>query len=130
MFKKSFCPGWKTSANRREHQRALNRAMRRVNKAIEEDSLWRGRFVVRQKDAQFYRYEDKSGYEMYITLEFRDKKNGAIYEFCDCANSLLMWSGSKIFYEMNRFITEIDDVWVLEGHEALYADTTDYTKWA
>ena len=123
-----FNPRYKYSKNRKTHQRMMNTVMRRVNRNIEKDDLWRGRFVVRQVFSSFYQYEDKSGYDLYVVLQFRDKRTGQTYEIADSANSFCFLGGSKIYYEMNKFITEIADVWLNEGRDFLYSDKTDYTK--
>lgn len=115
-------------ANRQKHQRRLNKYVRELNKNIEQDNLWHGRFVVRQYATQWYRFEDGSGYELYATLLFIDKKNGRIYTDRMTANEWCMWNGSKLWYTMNEFITKYDDVWSAEGRDALYTDKTDYTK--
>ena len=67
---------YKTSSNRKVHQRALNATIRRLNRAIEQDDLWQGRFFVKQEKAAFLPYEDHSGYELYVLLKFCDRKTG------------------------------------------------------
>ena len=118
---------WLTSANRRRHQRRLNHYMRRLNRDIEKDMLWRGRFVVRSGCTSFQQYEDKSGHELYVELIFKDKRNGKEWKQYGTVNEFCHFS-SQLWYLMNKFITEIDDVWVNEGRNFLYSDKTDYTK--
>ena len=65
---------WLTSMNQKRHQRAINRLVRDLNKNLEQDDLWLGRFVVRQIESpQWIRYEDGSGAELYVTLELVDR---------------------------------------------------------
>lgn len=127
-IEKAFRPGWKYGRNRKKHQGTLNKAVRMVNQNVANDNLWRGRFVVEQTFSSFYQYDGESAYELYVVLRFRDKKNGVTWEVGDTANSFVAFSGGKLFYLMNKFITEIDDVWQTEGRAALYSDLTDYTK--
>ena len=119
---------WTYSANRKKHQRRLNHYMRALNKNIETDTLWRGRFVVRQDCAQWLSYEDHSGYELYAVLKFVDKKTKQVYYFRDSANSWCFFGGHKLWECMNWFIAEHCDVWANEGRENLYSNTIDWTK--
>lgn len=110
-----------TSMYRKKHQRAINKQMRLVNKLIEEDSLWRGRFVIRQREYYFGQYRDKSGWYMYNTLEFRDKKTGFTKTICESAHHWLF--GSVMAWDMNNFIVQDCKVW---ENENPYKDLTDY----
>lgn len=102
---------WITSFNRKVHQRKLNAAIRSVNRNIERDSLWRGRFYIRQSSAQFYSYPDGSGCELWVVLQFIDRKTGATKEIAETANHFLWQNGTHLFWEMNRFIVEYCRVW-------------------
>ena len=42
--------------NRKKQQRAVNRAIRAINKLIEKDPLWRGRFFIYQRQAIYYEF--------------------------------------------------------------------------
>ena len=55
--------GWLTSKDRKRHHRAMNDIMRQINRNVENDPLWKGRFYVRQIASQWSEYEDKSGAE-------------------------------------------------------------------
>ena len=115
--------GWIYSHKRKRHQRAINKVVRNCNRAIENDELWRGRFVVRQKHSQFYHYEDKSGAYMWVSLEFRDKKFGTTKMYNFDTGDLCMWNGSKLFWAMNDFIIKHCHAW---EEDDPYKDTTDY----
>lgn len=101
----------KTSLNPKVHQRAVNRVLRDVNKNIENDELWQGRFFIRQWARQVVTYEDHSGMLLYLELRFYDKKTKKfIRYFCDSLD-VIAWGGSRIFYKMNDFIVLDLDVW-------------------
>ena len=128
-FEKYFRPGWKCSKYRRRHQRVLNKAMRRINKCVAEDELWRGRFVVRCVDTYFERYQSSHyvGYEMKAALEFRDKKTGFTSVHIDDVNSIVFLNAATLWRWMNDFIMEEANVWA-EGRDVIYSNTIDYTK--
>ena len=44
---------------RKAYQRKLNKCIRALNKNIENDDLWRGRFVFLQMRTDWYEFEDK-----------------------------------------------------------------------
>ena len=66
------------SMKRKNHQRWFNQYCRYVNKSIENDELWLGRFCISQKATQMEWFEDKSGGLMYALIEMRDKKTGRV----------------------------------------------------
>lgn len=98
------------SHNRRVHQRWLNKYCRDVNRAIYDDNLWRGRFVVEQVSTHMDWFEDKSGGLLYCLLRFRDKKTGHTkLWYTDCLE--VCW---QMFMKMNNFIVEDCAVWEKE----------------
>lgn len=107
-----YMNGWVTSLNPQKHQRKMNYYMRSMNKNVEKDELWNGRFYCRQVySPQKYVYEDRSGMEYHVCLRFIDKKTGKYYDKYDTVNSWCMWNGSKIWETMNWFIVEFIDAW-------------------
>lgn len=120
--------GWITSLKRKKHQRALNKAIRFHNKAIENDSLWKGRFFIKQVKSDFWAYEDKSGAELTAELMFCDKKTGFFYIESNTGNSWLFpyQRAARIFWTMNTFIVEKCDAWS-ENPSPEY-DEIDYRK--
>ena len=116
---------YKTSSNRKVHQRALNAVIRRLNRAIEQDDLWQGRFFVKQEKAAFLPYEDHSGYELYVLLKFCDRKTGQEWYARDSANHWMLWGGSHLFREMNDFIVERVNVW---ANEKPYAEKYNWIE--
>lgn len=99
-------------ANRRKkYQRILNKKIRLLNKNISEDDLWLGRFEIRQKDADFLEFEDKSGGILYTAIRLYDKSTGYFKDykiefapfFCD-----INW---RLWEIANKFIVEDCGVW-------------------
>ena len=125
--------GWKTSNNRKVHQRALNWAMRQINNNIANDNLWRGRFIIRQIGGQWKAYENYSPsnpteYYYWVQLVMIDKKTGTFRFFSDEDNAITF--GSRYFWYINNFIVEDCKVWENEGREELYEkDKNQYTDW-
>lgn len=105
---------WKTSKKRKKHQRALNKLVRDLNKSMAEDSLWRGRFFIRQGRSSIINYEDGSGATLGVELIFCDKKTGLFWRRCETSNVWCHLCGYHIWEDMNKFITEICDVWRTE----------------
>lgn len=121
---------WITSSNRKRHQRALNTAIQKINTSITNDELWQGRFYVRQSNySQWIGYEDKSGYELYVILEFIDRTTGQVWEQGGNVNHFLF--GSRLFWLMNEFITEHTKVWETDprpGTANWYKDLKEQKK--
>ena len=107
--------------NRKKQQRAVNRAIRAINKLIEKDPLWRGRFFIYQRQAIYYEFEDGSGAEMIFLFEFVDKATGYRALSIADTNEAINHSG----WAMSRFITEYTDAW---KNSDPYLDFTDYQK--
>lgn len=105
--------GWLFSDNRKVHQRRMNKLMRLVNKNIENDDLWRGRFVITQTGSQWYSYGDCSGHELYVVLKLTDRLTGQTHEIADTVNHWAFINGHHLWRAMNDFIVEEGycDVW-------------------
>ena len=100
---------WIYSCNRKRHQRAINKAIRDMNKNIENDNLWKGRFYCRQiYSPHWERYEDRSGGIMYVNVEFCDKKTQKRWIQLFNTNDIQGW---KFWSAMNDFIVKHIDVW-------------------
>ena len=105
---------WLTSKNKKTHQRAMNRLVRKFNKALKQDDLWCGRFMIRQVGSpQWYEYEDGSGAELFIHLKFIDRCTGQYDIFADQVNAWrgVRGNGWRLWHIMNHLITEVWDVW-------------------
>lgn len=118
-------PRWLTAKKRKVHQRAMNRLIRSMNKNIEQDYLWLGRFYARQIASEFQEYEDGSGAELYVRLRFVDRKTGMTYDTpWDTVNH---WRfGAVLFWEMNEFIVNKVKVW--EREDPRCDEKIDYRK--
>ena len=107
---------------RKKAQRGLNKRVRHFNKALLNDNLWRGRFVIRQIDAHWYRFDDNSGGILAAIMEVRDLKTGKFSRFnIDNYNS--HW---HLFEPVNKFIAEYSGVW--DNIQEVKDDKTDWTK--
>ena len=102
---------WLTSKDRKRHQRAMNDIMRQINRNVENDPLWKGRFYVRQIASQWSEYEDKSGAELWVVLRFYDKKTCITKEVAETVNHWRYFNGSHMWWAMNNFIVEDVKVW-------------------
>lgn len=103
--------GWLSSKNRKRHQRAMNDMMRQVNRGIERDELWKGRFYVRQLESYWHEYEDKSGAELFVILCFYDKVTGITKTVAETVNHWRYFNGSHLWWAMNDFIVKTVNVW-------------------
>lgn len=63
---------WITSKERKNHQRVMTQILKKVNKSLRNDQMWKGRFELRQADARWVPYEDGSGEELYVQLKMID----------------------------------------------------------
>ncbi len=119
------------SKDSKKHQRFINKKVKEVNKSFEKDTLWRGRFVIRQVECPyFYKYNDNSGGELIVRLLFIDKKTGQTYYKNISVVKLI--SINSLYCYMNNFITINckEKVWNLSRDDPNYPynDKTDYTK--
>lgn len=120
--------GYKYSQYRKRHQRAVNKLFRELNKGLEDDDLWHGRFVAVQDSSWFKQYEDKSGYYLYVVYHFVDKKTGqkSWRQYCEDANWLC--NSARLWWQMNDFIVKECDTWKYERNDPNYPcnDKTNY----
>lgn len=123
---------WLTSMDRKVHQRAINRLVRDMNRNLENDDLWCGRFMVRQTESpQWRRYEDGSGAELWVRLTFIDRCTGRYYVRWESVNHWrgLRATGYEIWHLMNWLITEHWDVWQEDfARERNYDAWREYNK--
>ena len=114
---------WRYSSNRKVHQRAVNRVIRKINESIKRDELWRGRFFIRQYESHFPRYEDGSGNQLLCVLRFYDHKTQKYMDMCASSNQIFIHGGWETWNAMNNFIVRRLNVWKNEDPRA---DKTDY----
>ena len=92
----------------RKLQKKVNKFIRNENSLFEKDTLWQGRFVIRQIAANIKQFEDKSGWYGTFVLRIYDKKTG-IYE--DKIFNNYEISSWFMFSWINSFIIDIVKVW-------------------
>lgn len=107
---------------RKKAQRTINKHVRRLNKNIKEDNLWRGRFIFRQTDSYWEEFEDRSGGILKVVIEARDLKTGKFWEFA-MDNYDRGW---HLFENANKFIADFSGVW--NDIESVKKDKTDWSK--
>lgn len=107
---------------RKKAQRKINKHVEALNKNLLNDNLWRGRFFIRQTDANWERFEDGSGGLLRVWLEIRDKKSGVFKGF-EFDNFDYGWG---LFEPVNNFIIQDTDVWAKINE--VKADKTDWQK--
>lgn len=107
---------------RKKAQTKINKSVRKLNRNIANDNLWRGRFVIRQIDSRWEHFEDGSGGELLAWVEIRDLKTGLYMGFCvDNYNP-----GWKLWENSNKFIVEYSGVW--NNIDEVKNDKTDWSK--
>lgn len=95
------------SHNRKNHQRWFNQYCRYVNKIIEDDELWLGRFCVKQLSTEMHWFDDGSGGIMRAKILMRDKKTNITH--INYYTGLDMeW---KFWWDFNDFIIKDCKVW-------------------
>ena len=103
--------GYTWSFDRKKHQRKMNRYVRELNKNIENDELWQGRFVMFQTRSQFVHFQDGSGAYLTVELCLYDKKTKQYKLVRGEVNSWVCPGPWRLFCAMNNFIVEDVDVW-------------------
>lgn len=95
------------SHNRKNHQRWFNQYCRYVNKCMEDDPLWLGRFYVKQVRTKMEWFEDGSGGLMAVEILMIDKKTNIVgsgwYDGLD-----MDW---RFWRDFNDFIIKDCKVW-------------------
>lgn len=95
------------SHNRRKHQRWFNRYCRYINKNLEADDLWLGRFYVTQDASEMEWFEDGSGGSMRALITMHDHKTGITRS--KWYHGIEMdW---KFWWDLNSFIIDDCKVW-------------------
>lgn len=101
---------WKVTTNRKKIQRHINKILRQMNKNIEQDDLWLGRFYCHQKDIQYQLSEDKSWMYADVRVEFVDRKTNK-FVILHFNKEDFMNGGWPIWEAMNSFIIDFVKVW-------------------
>lgn len=110
-------------------QHELNKLVREVNRSIEKDDLWNGRYYITQASGEWSPFDDGSGGMLYVTLVCVDKKDGTLLPmFWDYLPGFVgnRW---KLFVFMNDFIVKYTDTWQNGNDPYKEKGKIDYTKW-
>lgn len=95
------------SMNRKKYKHAVNALVRALNKDINDDWLWNGRFTLSQEWAYFQPFEDHSGCIYNVGFVLTDNKTG-YKEYNMFDNYEIEW---YIWEWVNWCITEKWNVW-------------------
>ena len=101
---------WKTTTNRKKIQRHINGVVREMNKNIERDELWLGRFYCHQEYIHWERADDCSYVYARVKIKFVDRKTGK-YHYRYFQKEDFMGSAWRFWEAMNNFIIEWCEVW-------------------
>lgn len=98
--------------DRKKQQRKVNKIIKEANQRMREDSLWRGRFQIKQLRSDYrpyprYYYEDDYGV-FSVELEFIDKKTGKAKRIW--YHPLFLFE-DHIYVQLNNFIVIYCNVW-------------------
>lgn len=98
--------------DRKKQQRKVNKIIKEANQRMKNDSLWRGRFQIKQFRSD-YRPSPKDYYEadygdFYVELEFVDKKTGKTKR--NWYQPLYLFK-NYVYILLNNFIVIDCDVW-------------------
>ena len=105
----------------------VTREIRILNKEIENDPLWKGRFYAEPIRVDYERFDDKSGVLCKYFIVFVDKetKKQALYTNETTGTMINIFSG-KMGWAMNDFIVDYINVW--ENEHPTRESAKDYTK--
>lgn len=112
---------------RKRYQHKINRLVKDLNKSIEEDSLWNGRFVFHIINTDFERFSDGSGGMLYVVIRGYDKKTNFYKDYSMDYAPYLKLSKSTLWGMANKFITEDSDTWT-KGNNPYKEEKINYTK--
>lgn len=105
---------------RKAYQRKFNHKIHQLNKSIEVDKLWRGRFVFLQRDCRWWKFEDNSGGELAVFVRAYDKKTGYYHDYrLEYAPWMHTFNWHLAMDVGNTFIVEDADVWRQEGRPSI-----------
>lgn len=107
---------------RKTHQRKVNKVFRDMNKNIENDTLWNGRFTIKQIDSQWFVFPDSSGAYLCVYYEILDKKTRQA-KLCYARESISF--PYDIWKSVNDFIVNDTEVW---KDDTVMTDVTDWSK--
>lgn len=90
--------------NWKKYHRKVNKVIRYLNKNIEDDSVWAGRFVMFQKSVSMKSFDDGSGHYFVYIIRLYDKETRIYRDELFHTFSGSHFALADLFYFMNRFI--------------------------
>lgn len=117
---------WKLTTNHKKIQRHINKVLRLMNKNIEQDNLWLGRFYCHQRSIRWDVSEDHTYVYCVVEVEFIDRKTGKTYVTYFHKEDF-MGSTWRFWTAMNNFIVDYCAVW-LEVPPPSIKNPWDYRK--
>lgn len=66
---------------RKKYQNKLNKLVRHLNKLVEQDNEWKGRFIFRQINSKWYKFGDNSGGVLVAFIRAYDKETGYYHDY-------------------------------------------------
>ena len=113
---------------RKQYQRKFNKMVRETNKALEADNLWKGRFVFKQINADFIRFDDGSGGILRVIIRGYDKATGYYKDYYLDYAPFFRTNDYHLWETVNNFIVEDAGTWEREPRPSS-GTAIDYTKW-
>ncbi len=111
---------------RKKYQSGLRHIVKDLNKNIENDDLWNGRFVFHIIASELEKFEDGSGGLLHSIIRCYDKANGYYKDYIYVYAPYLHNCHFNIWEIGSKFITEDTDAWK-HGHNP-YKEKADYKK--
>ena len=109
----------------KKYQSKLNKKIKVLNKDIAEDNLWRGRFIFRQIEAGWEKFDNKSGI-LRVIIRAYDKKTKLFRDYSlDYCPSFASVDWSLSMDICNNFIINFLQVWKYENP---YKERFDWTS--
>lgn len=109
------------TGTRKKHQRKINKVVRDLNKSIESDEYWKGRFRMNQLESRMIRFDDHSGFYLLVFLECYDKKTKKSCLYLVEESQFFI---SEVWRAMNHFITEYLYTSAASEGKSEYLDTS------
>lgn len=114
---------------RKAYQRQFNKKIRAMNKGIENDELWQGRFIFHQWNARWWKFDDNSGGELIAFIRAYDKLTGYYHDYrCEYAPWHPTFDWHLTMDIGNKFIVEDANVWKYDRVVPSLKNAINYTK--
>lgn len=118
--------GWKTTLKRKKIQRHINMVLRDMNRNIENDPLWLGRFYAHQESIQYEMSEDGSYCYARVIVKLTDRKTGK-FVYHHFHKEDFMGFTWRVWQAMNDFIVKYCKVWEESPYPSI-KNPWDYRK--